>query len=67
MICENLNDENRTADISVRYDCLFSENINDLVKAGKVINNGLKERKRYWKLELLKKRIKSTNWSTMCS
>ena len=46
MICENLNNENRTADIPVRYDWFFGENINDLVKAGKIIYNGLKERKK---------------------
>lgn len=46
MMCENLNNENRTADIPVRYDWFFGENINDLVKAGKIIYNGLKERKK---------------------
>ena len=46
MMCENLNNENRTADIPVRYDWFYSGNIIDLVKAGKVLNYGLKGRQK---------------------
>ena len=46
MMCENLNNENRTADIPVRYDWFYSENIIDLVKAGKVLSYGLKGRQK---------------------
>ena len=46
MVCKNLNSENRAADFPVRYDCFYSRNIIDLVKAGKVLNNGLKGRQK---------------------
>ena len=44
MICESLNNENREADIIVKYDWFYSHDINDIVKAGKILQNGLKRR-----------------------
>ena len=44
MLCEKLNIGNRTADIPIRYNWFFSDNVYDLVKAGKVLNDSLKRR-----------------------
>ena len=44
MLCEKLNIGNRTADIPIRYNWFFSDNIHDLVKAGKILNDSLKRR-----------------------
>ena len=44
MIGESLNNENREADIIVKYDWFYSHDINDIVKAGKILQNGLKRR-----------------------
>ena len=44
MICESLNNENREADIIVKYDWFYSYDINDIVKAGKILQDGLKRR-----------------------
>ena len=44
MLCEVLNNENKMSEIPVNYNWFFSENIHDVVKAGKVIKNGLKRR-----------------------
>ena len=44
MLCEVLNNENKMSEIPVNYNCFFSENIKDVVKAGKVLKKGLKRR-----------------------
>ena len=44
MLCEVLNNENKSSEIPVNYDWFFSKNIHDVVKAGKVMNDGLKRR-----------------------
>ena len=44
MICESLNKENRNSDITVKYDWFYSNDILDIVKAGKIMQNGLNKR-----------------------
>ena len=44
MICKSLNEENRNSDITVKYDWFYSSDIHDIVKAGKIIQNGIKRR-----------------------
>ena len=45
MICESLNNENRKSEIVVKYEWFYRNEINDIVKAGKILQNGLKRRK----------------------
>ena len=63
ILCEVLNNENKTSDIPVTYDCFFSKNIQDVVKAGKVMNDGLIRRQ-----ELLKagKKLKEQVGAELC-
>ena len=44
MLCEVLNNENKMSGMPVTYDWFFSENIQDVVIAGKVLVKGLKRR-----------------------
>ena len=44
MICKSLNNENRKSDIIVKYDWFYSNDINDIVRAIKILQDGLKRR-----------------------
>ena len=44
MLCEVLNNQNKISEFPVTYDWFFSQNIQDVVKAGKVVSDGLKRR-----------------------
>ena len=41
-LCESLNKEIRNSDITVKYDWFYSNDIHDIVKAEKIMQNGLK-------------------------
>ena len=42
--CDILNIENRRAEFPVKYSDLYSKSIGDIVKVGKLLENGLKRR-----------------------
>ena len=44
LICEILNKDNRTSKQPVKYDSFYSDNIHEIVKAGKMMNDGLRRR-----------------------
>ena len=44
LICEVLNEENRTSELPVKYDYFYSNNVHDIVKAGKMMQVGLRRR-----------------------
>ena len=46
MVCDILNKENRQENKPIGYDWFYSENVCDIVKVGKIMQNGLKERER---------------------
>ena len=46
LICENLNYENRVAENPISYNWFFKSAVSDMVKAGLLLEKGLKERDR---------------------
>ena len=46
LLCDTLNNDNRVAAIPVTYDWLYRQSVSDIVKAGKILNNGMKRRQK---------------------
>jgi hypothetical protein len=46
LICGKLNYENSVADVQINYDWFYRNEVSDIVKAGKLLDRGMKERQR---------------------
>ena len=46
LICGKLNYENSAADVQINYDWFYRNEVNDIVKVGKLLDRGMKERQR---------------------
>ena len=46
LICDILNNDNRLADIQVTYNWFYRKSVSDIVKAGKILDNGMKQRQK---------------------
>ena len=46
LLCDKLNNDNRLAAIPVTYNWFYRKSVSDIVKAGKILDNGMKQRQK---------------------
>ena len=46
MLCDTLNNDNRVAATPINYNWFYRNSVSDIVKAGKILDNGMKVRQR---------------------